>query len=432
MNHNMNDLNRRKRSYEVHAMEQASHAYPANMVAPSAAYSWHDMEYSSPPIDTARFAPTSAPVQYNHQSAMMSFSPVDYTRHDYTFNGAYSDADGSVSVHPPGLYRVGPFRYADLANMDGDAGSVSQESIYSRSTRIHSLTDSERRDSQPNSILSSNDIRRESEGYDRIFPVNSIDSENYHNDARGHEPSSLDLSNLVPIEECTSVPGMNSSPHFVVPRPHSNPSRRKEQTSPIHATTSGLTSPTTLTFHEANTMETSKVLKPKRMPRSKSASGSIGDGSAVERASKLRARQAHSLVERKYRDNLNLKISQLHQTLQNTKFGPKSALQSPQKETKLDYFDEETVMSPDIPNERSSTGSTPTGSKVRKSDVLTEAMSYVNATEVEMSKMTEEIIRLNARVKSLQKMVRCEDCNLLKGMVTLDVEGQQAGQRPEV
>lgn len=428
MNH-INDINRRKRSYEVHALDQTSHAYHGNMVAPSAPYQWHEMDYTSQNMDAPRFAPTSAPVQYTTPD-MMNFSPVDYARHDLTYATTYPEGDPSAAVQASTMYRVGPFRYTDLANMDGDSASVSQESIYSRSTRIHSLTDSERRDSHPHSVLSSNDMRRESEGFERIFPMTSIDSEPCQSELHRSDSTGLDLANLTSMEECTAAPRMAAPSHFAVPRRPSNQNpNNNDQESPIHATHSGFTSPTTLTFQDSMVTDSSKALKPRRMPRSKSAHASIGDGTAQEKASKLRARQAHSLVERKYRDNLNLKISQLHQTLQNTRYGPASATRSPSKEMKLDYFDEDTMISPDLPYEKSSTGSTPTGSKVRKSDVLTEAMNYVNSAEVEIKQMSEEMMRLNARVKTLEKLARCENCILLSQMVTLQVEGQQPAQQ---
>lgn len=118
---------------------------------------------------------------------------------------------------------------------------------------------------------------------------------------------------------------------------------------------------------------------------------------------KQRAKQAHSLVERKYRENLNAKIAQLHNTLQSSHYGPKVAENDDS----------------DDPN----SNVTPTNaSKVRKSDVLTEAMNYVNQTEVEMRHMETEINRLSERVRVLEKLVRCEDCSVLKEMVNMQVQ----------
>jgi hypothetical protein len=114
---------------------------------------------------------------------------------------------------------------------------------------------------------------------------------------------------------------------------------------------------------------------------------------------KQRAKQAHSLVERKYRENLNAKIAQLHNTLESSHYGPRA------------NEDDESDAPSVVP-----------ANKVRKSDVLTEAMNYVNQTEVEMRHMENEIQRLADRVRVLEKLVRCEDCSLLKQMVNMQVQ----------
>lgn len=62
--------------------------------------------------------------------------------------------------------------------------------------------------------------------------------------------------------------------------------------------------------------------------------------------------------------------------------------------------------------------------KVRKSDVMTDAMNYVHQSEVEMRHMTDEITRLSERVMALEKLVKCEDCTLLKQMVRLQLQQQ--------
>jgi len=49
-------------------------------------------------------------------------------------------------------------------------------------------------------------------------------------------------------------------------------------------------------------------------------------------------------------------------------------------------------------------------------------MNYVNQTEVEMRHMENEIQRLGERVRVLEKLVRCEDCSLLKQMVNMQVQ----------
>jgi len=123
---------------------------------------------------------------------------------------------------------------------------------------------------------------------------------------------------------------------------------------------------------------------------------------------KQRAKAAHSLVERKYRENLNAKIAQLHTTLQSSHYGPRLS-----NNQENDYDQGDDVSVPSI-----SSG----GCKARKSEVLTEAMNYVNHTEVEMRHMENEIARLGERVRLLEKLVRYDDRDVLKGMVGLQVQ----------
>jgi len=63
----------------------------------------------------------------------------------------------------------------------------------------------------------------------------------------------------------------------------------------------------------------------------------------------------------------------------------------------------------------------PEPGQTRKSEVLQTAIDYVNQSQLEMRHMTNDINRLTARVKTLEKLVKCEDCNLLKGFNGLKV-----------
>jgi hypothetical protein len=62
--------------------------------------------------------------------------------------------------------------------------------------------------------------------------------------------------------------------------------------------------------------------------------------------------------------------------------------------------------------------------RFKKSDVMTDAMNYIHQSEVEMRQMADEINRLNERVRALEKLVKCEDCTLLKQMVHLQLQQQ--------
>jgi len=115
------------------------------------------------------------------------------------------------------------------------------------------------------------------------------------------------------------------------------------------------------------------------------------------------ARQAHSIVERRYRENLNGKIVQLHRTLLAAQHG---TLHNQEEDEDLPSLSELKA--------------------VRKSDVLTDAMEYVNQSEVEMRHMDSELQQLRSRVAVLEKLVRCEDCSVLKELVNLRVRQQTA------
>ncbi|EHY53900.1 bHLH/Zip transcription factor [Exophiala dermatitidis] len=128
--------------------------------------------------------------------------------------------------------------------------------------------------------------------------------------------------------------------------------------------------------------------------------------SSEDESAQLRAKQAHSVVERRYRDNLNGKIMQLHRAL----IAAESTSRLNGKPTQ-DFF-----------------ASREHRAKVRKSDVMTDAMNYVHQSEVEMRHMSDEITRLNDRVRALEKLVKCEDCTLLKQMVRLQIQQQQHQQ----
>jgi hypothetical protein len=65
----------------------------------------------------------------------------------------------------------------------------------------------------------------------------------------------------------------------------------------------------------------------------------------------------------------------------------------------------------------------PETNQTRKSEVLQTAIDYVNQTQLEMRHMTNDINRLNTRVRALEKLVKCEDCTLLKGFDGLKVLG---------
>jgi hypothetical protein len=100
--------------------------------------------------------------------------------------------------------------------------------------------------------------------------------------------------------------------------------------------------------------------------------------SSDEAAYQLRAKQAHSAVERRYRENLNDKIMELHRTLVATEFNSRRS--EDENGEPLDSKMEER-------------------SKIRKSDVLINAMNYVYRSEIEMRHMSDEIRRLRDTIR---------------------------------
>ncbi|RVX74021.1 hypothetical protein B0A52_01852 [Exophiala mesophila] len=197
----------------------------------------------------------------------------------------------------------------------------------------------------------------------------------------GLEPACFQSASLGEIEDCSAA-------HCITPT-MSNSSSRKSPKS------------TTSRKPSKDTARSPKQIK-ERDQKSRSKRTHTASESEDESA-QLRAKQAHSVVERRYRDNLNGKIMQLHRALVTS-----------------DAFARSTsgLSNHDFYASREHRG------KVRKSDVMTDAMNYVHQSEVEMRHMTNEITRLTDRVMALEKLVKCEDCTLLKQMVRLQLQRQ--------
>lgn len=102
----------------------------------------------------------------------------------------------------------------------------------------------------------------------------------------------------------------------------------------------------------------------------------------------------HSVIERRYRENLNTKITQLDQALIST-------------------CHHKCLSSDGKPVEGTS--------KTRKADVLTDAIKYVKQTELESKARMQEISFLRLRVAALEKLVNCGDCAALKQFTGLQV-----------
>ncbi|OQV10382.1 Helix-loop-helix DNA-binding domain-containing protein [Cladophialophora immunda] len=97
----------------------------------------------------------------------------------------------------------------------------------------------------------------------------------------------------------------------------------------------------------------------------------------------LKSKYAHSVSERRYRDNLNGKMMQLHRNL--LAAGTNSNSLRSQFKPSL-------------------TGSEHVG-KMRKSDILTRAIDYIHQSEVDIRHMHDETRRLQVQVRTLEKLV---------------------------
>lgn len=227
----------------------------------------------------------------------------------------------------------------------------------------------------------------------------------------GAMPTCLQMLDTPEIEDF-NMSGMWMPSVNTISQPESEAFRR-----PSHTATNAAKSSSTMSRKPSSCGDGSDNDAPKKpRKRGRKPSTIIPAEDEGEEEAAARAKQAHSIVERRYRDNLNGKIMQLHRTLAAIASDPArpgsiSALMG-QSDVPLQSHDPRT-------------GSA-AGTRVRKSDVMTDAVNYVHQSEVSMRHMADEIQRLTERVLALEKLVRCEDCVLLKNMVRRSLnQGQQ-------
>ncbi|KAI1616217.1 hypothetical protein EDD36DRAFT_415121 [Exophiala viscosa] len=398
---------------------------------------WHEMDFTQMPLTSpvANSSPQQAQGQKYSSNMDTDVDPMAYlrSRGQNSTGTVVSPASQQQQQSPLSgdVYSTGPFSYSQLLNMDTDLTSMDSSSRTdgdSNMTSALSVTDS-LNTSPPLSTLDPIAISFSKDPAEKLCPLIAGQVDSCQPSRCGPDAPCMNFTTLPPIEECTSVPCITheTSPNetmitsdSVSVSLHQRPiagSRSKTAPSTVHRSPStsndqaqsvplpsrrSRAAPATAARKQASKAKLTKT----------ETTGSIasddeedddqsGDKSTApsKTDAKQRAKQAHSLVERKYRENLNAKIAQLHVTLQSTHYGPKNG-----------EADEEEAPAP-VP-----------ANKVRKSDVLTEAMNYVNQTEVEMRHMDNEIQRLSDRVRALEKLVRCEDCSLLKQMVHMQVQ----------
>ena len=107
----------------------------------------------------------------------------------------------------------------------------------------------------------------------------------------------------------------------------------------------------------------------------------------------VRAKHAHSIIERRYRDNLKNKMMQLQLILdatERTTGHPRSPFQTL------------------VPHQ---------SGKVRKAAIITKAITYIQQSEVNIRSMSDKIQYLQSRIHLLEGLVKCGDCPLLENAV---------------
>ena len=203
----------------------------------------------------------------------------------------------------------------------------------------------------------------------------------------GPEAACLDFSHIDEIEDCTSISYVPSNPSNNSDLTETSPQAPMSMSDPksLHTSTSPPEKST------GNSYQPSKRESRQRLRRSRLDSA----------GTKSLSKKAHSLVEKRYRENLNGNIAQLHVALQKTR-------RVGQRSTPQDQDDDMEEL-----NQASS--------KVRKSDVMVEAVDYVYQTEVELRHMADEIELLRTRARQLEKLVKCEDCALMKELVSFSL-----------
>lgn len=111
---------------------------------------------------------------------------------------------------------------------------------------------------------------------------------------------------------------------------------------------------------------------------------------------KSRRRLPHNQVERKYRESLNTQLESLRRVVPSLQQGQRAC----------DGADIEDL---------------PTPSKPSKAVILASATAHIKQLEKEKKQMADENLLLRTRIKALQALVKCEDCNLMQYVMNLKI-----------
>ncbi|KIW67824.1 hypothetical protein PV04_07050 [Phialophora macrospora] len=441
---------------------QGQHPQPSIVDPDSVDYTgWHEMDFTSSLIPSNVEIDSRQSLDQKYSAAMdRAQDPMAYLRQPSHRHGSPGNLINSSSHHQPSgprrasgdTYPSNQYSFSQLLNMEANLPSMDQSSLHSsRADDDSNMTNNDLTTtlSASDSVNSSPPMTNldpiaisiaKADSTEKLCPLIAGQVDSCQPSRCGPDAPCMNFTTLPPIEECTSVPciqdansrnEINFTPDSMTVELHHRPSisTRTSTTTTSRSSATRRSSSSTATTADSqpdvvplpkrsginsntNMRRTTRAnQKPIHIPSATAVSSDDDEdappsntkSTAPSKAdAKQRAKQAHSLVERKYRENLNAKITQLHSTLQNSHYGPRVG---------EDGERDDLVSNNGMP-----------GGKVRKSDVLTEAMNYVNQTEVEMRHMENEIHRLSERVRVLEKLVRCEDCSLLKQMVNLQVQ----------
>lgn len=308
---------------------------------------------------------SGSPTLWNQAASSQHFDPqaareaLDYS------NVRMGGCEDEIHDATPAMYQTGPFTFSDLQEM-GFNTSPSDQTTQSTSRRRSSSV-REVHTSPPSSTL------RPEKG----CPLLAGQASQCTPLLCGPNAPCLEFPDLLDLEDCASGLG--------------------DSEKPLHRPEIARSPP----LPQAQALVVDVALS--RLPASLSKKHSTSSrqrqhrGSAEDASARSHSKKAHSLVERRYRENLNGNIARLHLTLMKTK---RVGSHMPQ-----DQHEDSEEQQPDI-------------SKMCKSDIMLEAVAYVHQTEVELRHMADEIELLNMRVRHFEKLVKCEDCVLMKQLVS--------------
>jgi hypothetical protein len=144
----------------------------------------------------------------------------------------------------------------------------------------------------------------------------------------------------------------------------------------------------------------SKVATHTRGKKTKAKEESVVE-SIEEVDTKGKKRIPHNEVERKYRDSVNNQMETLRRVI--PELQPTVRL--------CDGTDIEDLPAPPKPS---------------KAVILASATAYIRKMEKEKKKLAEEVDLLQARVKALQALVKCDDCSLMQYVMNMNLKAAKA------